>query len=40
MNNTWTGQEQSRFDRGELVLDLNQLLAQSKAKKIEPWVAP
>jgi len=40
MNNTWTGQEQSRFDRGELVLDLDQLLAQSKARKIEPWVAP
>lgn len=40
MNNTWTGQEQSRFDRGELVLDLDQLLAQSKAGKIEPWVAP
>jgi ferredoxin len=34
MNNTWTGQEQSRFDRSELVLDLDQLLAQSKARKI------
>jgi NADH-quinone oxidoreductase subunit I len=40
MNNTWTGQEQSRLDRGELVLDLDQLLAQSKKRKIEPWVAP
>jgi formate hydrogenlyase subunit 6/NADH:ubiquinone oxidoreductase subunit I len=40
MNNTWTGQEQSRFDRAELVLDLDQLLAQSKKRKIEPWVAP
>jgi formate hydrogenlyase subunit 6/NADH:ubiquinone oxidoreductase subunit I len=40
MNNTWAGQEQSRFDRGELVLDLDQLLGQSKARKIDPWVAP
>jgi formate hydrogenlyase subunit 6/NADH:ubiquinone oxidoreductase subunit I len=40
MNNTWTAQEHSRFDRGDLVLDLDQLLAQSKAKKIDPWVAP
>jgi hypothetical protein len=40
MNNSWTAQEQSRFDRGELVLDLDQLLAQSKAGKIHPWVAP
>jgi NADH-quinone oxidoreductase subunit I len=40
MNNTWTAQEQSRFDRGELVLDRDQLLAQSKARKIKPWVAP
>jgi len=40
MNNSWTAQEQSRFDRGELVLDLSQLLAQSKAGKFEPWVAP
>ena len=40
MNNSWTAQEQSRFDRSELVLDLDQLLAQSKAGKIHPWVAP
>jgi NADH-quinone oxidoreductase subunit I len=40
MNNSWTAQEQSRFDRGDLVLDLDQLLAQSKAGKIDPWVAP
>jgi NADH-quinone oxidoreductase subunit I len=40
MNNSWTAQEQSRFDRGELVVDLDQLLAQSKAGKIHPWVAP
>jgi formate hydrogenlyase subunit 6/NADH:ubiquinone oxidoreductase subunit I len=40
MNNSWVGQELSSYDRGDLVMDLNQLLAQSKAKKIEPWVAP
>jgi NADH-quinone oxidoreductase subunit I len=40
MNNTWTAQEQSRFDRGELVVDRDQLLAQSKKRKIKPWVAP
>jgi formate hydrogenlyase subunit 6/NADH:ubiquinone oxidoreductase subunit I len=40
MNNSWTAQEQSRFDRSDLVQDLDQLLAQSKAGKIDPWVAP
>jgi NADH-quinone oxidoreductase subunit I len=40
MNNSWTAHEQSRFDRGDLVQDLDQLLAQSKAGKISPWVAP
>ena len=40
MNNSWAAQELSAYDRGDLILDLNQLLAQSKAKKIEPWVAP
>jgi NADH-quinone oxidoreductase subunit I len=40
MNNSWTAQEQSRFDRRDLVQDLDQLLAQSKAGKIDPWVAP
>jgi formate hydrogenlyase subunit 6/NADH:ubiquinone oxidoreductase subunit I len=40
MNNTWDGQEMSRYDRGELVMDLEQLLAKSKAGEITPWVAP
>jgi len=40
MNNTWDGQELSRYDRGELVMDLESLLAMSKARQIEPWVAP
>jgi NADH-quinone oxidoreductase subunit I len=40
MNNTWEGQEMSRYDRRELVMDLEQLLAKSKAGEITPWVAP
>ncbi len=38
MNNTWAGHELSKFDRNDLVLDLDQLLAQHKQKKIEEWV--
>ena len=38
MNNTWAGHELSRFDRQDLVLDLDQLMAQSRAKRIQPWV--
>jgi len=40
MNNTWRGHELSRYDRADLVMDLERLLAQSKAQEIEPWVAP
>ena len=36
MNNTWAGHELSKYDRSELVLDLDQLLSQSKAGKVEP----
>jgi formate hydrogenlyase subunit 6/NADH:ubiquinone oxidoreductase subunit I len=36
MNNTWAGHELSRYDRSRLVLDLDQLLAQSRAKKVVP----
>jgi NADH-quinone oxidoreductase subunit I len=36
MNNTWAGHELSRFDRSELVMDLDRLLSQSKAKKVDP----
>jgi formate hydrogenlyase subunit 6/NADH:ubiquinone oxidoreductase subunit I len=36
MNNTWAGHELSRFDREDLVMDLDMLLSQSKAKKVEP----
>jgi len=39
MNNTWAGHELSSFDRNDLVLDLDQLLAQHKKGKIEEWVA-
>jgi formate hydrogenlyase subunit 6/NADH:ubiquinone oxidoreductase subunit I len=38
MNNTWQGHELSRYDRKDLVLDLQQLLAQSKAGHIKEWV--
>jgi NADH-quinone oxidoreductase subunit I len=40
MNNRWDGHELSRYDRRELVMDLDALLALSKANQIEPWVAP
>jgi formate hydrogenlyase subunit 6/NADH:ubiquinone oxidoreductase subunit I len=39
MNNTWAGHELSKFDRNDLVLDLDQLLAQHKQNKIDEWVA-
>jgi formate hydrogenlyase subunit 6/NADH:ubiquinone oxidoreductase subunit I len=36
MNNTWAGHELSKYDRKDLVLDLDQLLSQSKAGKVDP----
>ena len=39
MNNTWAGHELSKFDRNDLVLDLDQLMAQHKQNKIDEWVA-
>ena len=36
MNNTWAGHELSRYDRNELVMDLDMLLSQSKKKLVEP----
>ena len=39
MNNTWAGHELSTFDRNDLVLDLDQLMAQHKQEKIDEWVA-
>ena len=38
MNNTWDGHEQSVYDRADLVMDLPQLLTESKAGKIDAWV--
>jgi len=38
MNNTWSGIELSVFDRQELVMDLDELLAKSKAGEIKAWV--
>jgi len=39
MNNTWRGHETSVYDRADLVMDLPQLMAQSKANEIQEWVA-
>jgi NADH-quinone oxidoreductase subunit I len=39
MNNTWAGHELSKFDRNDLVLDLDQLLSQHKKGKIKEWVS-
>ncbi len=38
MNNTWSGHEQSSFDRGALVYDVDELLAKSRAGEIKAWV--
>lgn len=38
MNNTWDGHEQSVYDRADLVMDLPQLLTESRASKIDAWV--
>jgi NADH-quinone oxidoreductase subunit I len=39
MNNTWQGHETSVYDRADLVMDLPQLLVQSRSKQIQEWVA-
>ena len=39
MNNTWSGHETSVYDRADLVMDLPQLMAQSKSDEIQEWVA-
>jgi len=38
MNNTWEGHETSVYDRADLVMDLPQLLTESRAGKIDAWV--
>ena len=41
MNNTWEGVELSRYDRRDLVMDLDHLLEQSKTEELEdPFRAP
>jgi NADH-quinone oxidoreductase subunit I len=40
MNNTWAGFELSRYDRRDLVMDVDDLLRQSKEGTIKEWVAP
>ncbi len=39
MNNTWRGHEMSVYDRGDLVLDLPQLLSQHRAGELKEWVS-
>jgi hypothetical protein len=38
MNNTWEGHETSVYDRQDLVMDLQQLLSQSRTGNINEWV--
>jgi NADH-quinone oxidoreductase subunit I len=38
MNNTWQGHELSMFDRKDLVMDRDQLMALSRDRQIRPWV--
>jgi len=38
MNNTWSGHELSSYDRGDLVFDVDELLAKSHAGEIKAWV--
>ena len=40
MNNTWAGIEMARYDRRDLVLDVDDLLRLSKEDQIKEWVAP
>ena len=40
MNNTWQGHELSVHDRADLIMDLPQLLVQSRTRNIDEWVAP
>ena len=41
MNNTWEGVELSRYDRGDLVMDLGQLLDQSRTGELkDPFREP
>jgi hypothetical protein len=41
MNNTWEGVELSRYDRRDLVMDLEQLLDQSKSGELkDPFREP
>jgi NADH-quinone oxidoreductase subunit I len=35
MNNTWEGVEIARYDRQDLVMDMDKLLAQSKSRELE-----
>ena len=38
MNNTWAGVESSVYDRRDLVMDTDELLAKSHAGEVRPWM--
>ncbi len=38
MNNTWSGIERSAYDRRDLVMDMDELLAKSRAGEVVRWV--
>ena len=38
MNNTWSGWEASVYDRRDLVMDMDELMAKSKAGEVRPWL--
>ena len=38
MNNTWSGIKQSVYDRRDLVMDTDELLAKSRAGEVQPWL--
>ena len=38
MNNTWSGVENSVYDRRDLVMDMDELMAKSKAGEVRPWL--
>jgi NADH-quinone oxidoreductase subunit I len=38
MNNTWSGIENSVYDRRDFVMDMDELMAKSKAGEVAPWL--
>jgi hypothetical protein len=38
MNNTWSGSELASYDRRDLVMDMDELMAKSRAGEVKPWL--